>query len=47
MAAPALANGPQELYHRVPQCLLQFRDRTDAHLELDGEDLQHWLDYEL
>ena len=47
MAAHVPASGPQELHHRVPQCLLRLRDRADAHPELDGEGLQLWLDYEL
>jgi hypothetical protein len=36
-----------EVHHQVPRCLLRLRDRADAYLELDGEGIQLWLDYEL
>ena len=36
-----------EVHHRIPRCLLQMRDRADAHREpLSGGGLQAWLDYE-
>lgn len=47
MAAPVPARGAQKAHYTVPQCLLRLRDRVDAHLKLDGEGLQLWLDYEL
>ena len=36
----------QEVHHRVPQCLLGFRDAADAG-EMDGAGLQVWLNYEM
>ena len=47
MAAHASMGGAQEVHHTVPQCLLNLRDRADAHQEFDGEGIQLWLDYEL
>ncbi len=47
MAAHVPASGRQEAHYAVPQCLLQLRDRADAHREFDGEGIQLWLDYEL
>ena len=36
-----------EIHHEIPRCLLRLRDRADEHIELDGQGLQKWLDFEL
>jgi hypothetical protein len=35
-----------ELRHGVPRCLLRLRDRADERTEIDGEDIQRWMDWE-
>ncbi len=36
----------RELHHRIPQCLLTLRDRTEEHAELDGDGIELWMIYE-
>ena len=34
-----------EIHHRIPQCLLQLREKADS-VTLDGAGIEAWLEYE-
>jgi hypothetical protein len=47
VAHDAFVSRAREVHYTVLQCLLQLRDKAEAHQEFDGEGIQLWLDYEL